>query len=254
MAKANNHVTQGLQRKIVVHSKRYGDHERNPRGTFKPAVLNQAMEQSKNRLLQVNQTASLIFSGIRDEHRDGTLWPRLLSALRCQLKETNHNDVNGLLNLECHAVHTLQNIVRSYLDIEIGGIVKRQLPISVCLDKAPRWRTKHIDGIQVSMHVIYPDLARNRIQKEVVKSEVLPTTGFPEEIPFAIPVPAHAPAYAVFCKITGCIKGIPGERLQSTGMRCVAVGLIPGKQRPPAKRKTIAKKKQPVARKHKARH
>jgi len=253
MAKANKHATQSLQRKIIVHSKRYGDHERSPRGTFKPAVLNEAMEQSKNRLLQVNQTASLIFSSLRDEHRDGTLWPRLLSTLRCQLKETNHNDVHGLLNLECHAVHTLKNIFRSNLYIETTEIIKRQLNVSISIGKAPRWRSKHIDGFQLSMHVLYPDLARNRVQKEVVFSEVLPTTGFPEEMSFVIPVPVRALAYAVFLKVTGCIKGKPGNGLQSTGIRCVAAGIIEGKQRPPAKRKTATKKKQPIARKHKAR-
>jgi hypothetical protein len=146
MAKANSNANRGLQRtlkgKIIVHSKRYGEHERNPRGTFKPAVLNEAMEQSKNRLLQVNQTASLIFSCIRDEHSDGTLWPRLLSALRLQLKETNQNDVYGLLNLECHAVHTLRNLLRTYWDIETTGIVKHRLYINLSLSKAPRWNTK----------------------------------------------------------------------------------------------------------------
>lgn len=247
MAKANSNANKGLQRtlkgKIIVHSKRYGEHERNPRGTFKPAVLNEAMEQSKNRLLQVNQTASLIFSCVRDEHSDGTLWPRLLSALRLQLKETNQNDVYGLLNLECHAVHMLKNLLRTYWDIETTAIIKRRLCINLSLFKAPRWKTKNMYEFQASIHVIYPDFARNRIQKEVVYSDVYSTSDYPEELAFEIPVPARAPAYAVFLKVTGCIDGAPKNGLQSTGMRCVAAGIITSKQKQPVQVKSAAKKK-----------
>ncbi|HEX6429599.1 MAG TPA: hypothetical protein VF008_18030, partial [Niastella sp.] len=227
------------------------DHERNPRGTFKPAVLNEAMEQSKNSLLQVNQTASLIFSGIRDEHRDGTLWPRLLSALRRQLKETNHNDVYGLLNLECHDVHTLRKMLRTYGDIEITGLVNRRLHINLSLSKAPKWRTKHMHEFQASIHVIYPDFVRNRLQKEIVYSDVFPTTAYPEELAFEIPVPPRAPAYAVFLKVTGCIDGVPTNGLQSTGMRCVAAGIIAGTPNQKPGLKAATKKKQPKAAKQK---
>lgn len=253
MAKAKNQATQGTKRMVRVRSKRYGDHERNPRGTFKPAVLNEVMEQSKNRLLQVNQTASLIFSGIRDEHTDGTLWTRLLSVLRHQLKEKSYNDVHCLLNLECHAVHTLTNLLRSNWGIKTAEIVKRQLAITLCLNKGPRWKTKNMHQFQASMHVIFPDLARNLIQKEVLYSEVYSIVDFPGELSFVVPVPAGAPAYAAFLKITGCINGVPKNWLQSTGMQCVEVGIIPGKQRMPAKSKTVAKKKRSVAPKHKAR-
>jgi hypothetical protein len=256
MAKANNNAGKGLQGtlkgKVIVHSKRYGDHERNPRGTFKPAVLNEAMEQSKNRLLQVNQTASLIFSGIRDEHRDGTLWPRLLSALRNQLKETNHSDVFGLLNLECHADHTLRKILRTYWDIETTGIVKRRLYIKLSLSKAPTWPTKHMHEFQASIHVIYPDFVRNRLHKVVVYSDVFSTSYYPEELAFEIPVPARAPAYAVFLKVTGCIDGIPQNGLQSTGMQCVAAGIIESRQQQPARPKAAVKKKQPKVKKRKS--
>jgi hypothetical protein len=247
MAKANNKNTESFKRMVRVHSKRYGDHERNPRGTFKPAVLNEAMEQSKNRLVQVNQTASLIFNSIRDEHSDGTLWTRLLSALRQQLKEKNYNDVHCLITLECHAVHTLRNILRSYWDIETAVTPKRRLHITLSLEKGPRWKTKNLHQFQASMHVIYPDLVRNRIQKEVVCSEVYSIFNFPEELTFIVPVPPNAPAYAVFLKVTGCSNGKAGNGLQSTGMRCVAVGSLQDKQDTAAGRKAAPKKKKTTA-------
>ena len=62
----------------AVNSKRYGIHERSPRGAYAEAVLNEVMEACKSRLLEVYKTASLFLSGIRGEHGDGSLWPCLL--------------------------------------------------------------------------------------------------------------------------------------------------------------------------------
>ena len=225
MAKANK-AKKGVKRMVRVRSKRYGEHERNPRGTFKPAVLNDAMVQSKNNLVQVNGTASLIFSTIRNEHSDGTLWTRLLSTFRNQLRAQNYNDVHCLLHLECHVEHTLRNMLRSYCDIKIAGIVKRRLQITLSLEKAPRWKTKNMYQFQASIHVIYPDLERKKIQKEVVFSDSYSLFDYPAEIPFAVPVPSGAPAYAVFLKVTGCKDGVPQNGTQSTGIRCVATGII----------------------------
>ncbi|THU37006.1 hypothetical protein FAM09_18800 [Niastella caeni] len=247
MAKANKKAMQGMKRMTFVRSKRYDEHERNPRGTFKPAVLNEAMEQSKNRLLQVNKTASLIFSSIRDVHNDGSLWPRLLSVLRLQLKEKNYNDVHCLLNLECHAVHTLQNLLRSNWYSNKIEIDKRQLSIALSLDKAPKWKTKNMHQFQLSFYVIYPDLARNKLHKEIVHSEVFSLFDYPEELSFVVPVPARAAAYAVFMKVTGCINGVPENWLQSTGMRCVEVGTIERKQPKPGGQKAATNRKKPNA-------
>jgi hypothetical protein len=251
MAKANKKATQGVKQMVLVRSKRYGEHERNPRGTFKPAVLNEAMVQSKNNLLLVNKPASLIFSCIRDEHSDGSLWTRLLSVLRLQFKEKNYNDVHCLLKLECHAVHTLQNLLRSGWHIKKAGIDKRRLSIALNLDKAPRWKTKSMYHFQLSLHVIYPDLERNKIEKEVIHSDVFSLIDCPGEISFVVPVPPRAPAYAVFLKVSGCIDGVPTNGLQSTGMRCVAVGIIAGKPNGQTGPKAAAKKKQPNAAKQK---
>lgn len=229
MAKASKANRVG-KRMVRVRSKRYGEHERNPRGTFKPAVLNEAMVQSKNNLVRVNGTASLIFSVIRNEHSDGTLWTRLLSTFRNQLREQSYNDVHCLLHLECHAEHTLRNMLRSYCDIKIASIVKPRLHLTLSLQKAPRWKTKNMYEFQASVHVIFPDLQRKRINKEVVYADSYSLFDYPEEIPFAVPVPVGATCFAVFLKVTGCKDGVPQNGRQSTGIRCVATGIIEKKK------------------------
>ena len=258
MAKVNNLATQGLKGTLdnmtFVNSKAYGDHVRRKRGTVKPAVLNDAMVQSKDRLLQVNETARLIFNSIRNEHKDGSLWSRLLSVLRRQLKETNDNNVKCLLKLECHAEHTLTTMLRSDWFIEIAPIVKRRLCIDLKIPEAPMKRKKkYLPESQVGIHVIFHDPVHNRLRKEEIHSDVFSKTSYPLQLPFVVPVPARVQSYAIFLKVTECINGEAKSWPQSTGMRCIAVGIIPGKQRPPAKRKTATKKKQPIARKQKAR-
>ncbi len=253
MAKTNNLVTKGLQGSLqnltFVNSKAYGDHVRNRRGTFKPAVLNQTMEQSKDRLLQVNETASLIFRSIC-EHKDGTLWPRLLSKLRRQLKETNQNDVLCLLNLECDAKHTLEKMLRSHWNVE-GGIVKRKMNIDFTLPQPPIYDKKILKAFQISMHVIFSDVERQKLKKEIAYSDILYKANCPKEFSFEIPVPVKSTTFAVFLKVTECEDGIALNYPQSTGMRCVAVGIMPGEQRKPAKKKASTKKKKAAIKKQK---
>ena len=239
-------LPQKARRMVLVHSKRYGEHERNPRGTFKPAVLNETMEQSKSRLLQVNQTASLIFNSICHEHKDGTLWSRLLSAFRHQLNEKNKNDVLCLLNLECHSGHTLSKMLRSYWFVDPVIIIKRQMTITMELSRAPIYRAKYIQAFQVSFHVIYPDFSHNRLKKEAAYSNVFSKDDFPEELRFNIPVPSHATAYAVFLKITECVNNEPQNWPHTTGMRCVATGIIESKQKKSTNDEVAVKDRKPM--------
>jgi hypothetical protein len=245
MAKTNNLTTKGLQGTLqnmtFVNSKAYGDHVRNPRGTFKPAVLNETMEQSKTRLLQVNETASLIFKSIC-EHKDGTLWPRLLSTLRRQLKETNHNNVHCLLNMECHAEHTLDKMLRSHWNVE-AEVVKRQLNITLTLPEPPIYSKKYLKQFQVSIHVIFPDLEKGKLKKEIAYSDILQKASCPKVFSFVIPVPAKSTEVAVFLKVTECKDGIALNYPQSTGMRCVTVGVIPVRKDKSNKQKASPKKK-----------
>lgn len=255
MAKVNNLVTQGLKGTLdnmtFVNSKAYGDHVRRKRGTVKPAVLNEAMVQSKDRLLQVNETARLIFNSIRNEHKDGSLWTRILSALRRQLKETNDNSVTCLLNLECHAKHTLTSILKVDWIIETAPIVKRRLCIDLKIHEAPMMRTRYLPESQVSIHVIFHDPVRNRLSKEVIHSDVFRKRNYPVQLPFVVSVPVRVQSYAIFLKVTECIDGEAKSWPQSTGMRCVAVGIITGKPNRKPSPKAAAKKKQPQVKKRK---
>jgi len=106
MAKGSNIITDGLRGKlggiVFVGSKRYGQHVRSKRGTFKPAQLNESMEESSQRLASANIPAKAIFDAVRVHHKDGELWNKLVAIFRKQLKEGTPFHINDLEKLECH--------------------------------------------------------------------------------------------------------------------------------------------------------
>lgn len=251
MAKSSdNIITHSLSGTLdnltFVNSKAYGPHLRRKRGTKKKAVLNKAMKESKSRLLQVNQIASLIFKSISNEHKDGKLWPRLLSKLRLQLRDYNFNDVSCLFRMECHTKRTLEKMLFHLLDVKVE-IVKRRMKIPLDLPDTPVYDGKYLKEFQISMHVLYPDFENIKLKKEVAFSDVLQKGNCPKQFTFVVPVPAKATEYAVFMKVTECEDGVALNYPQSTGMRCVAVGTIERKQKDLSARKAPAKKKKGVA-------
>ncbi|HEY1202130.1 MAG TPA: hypothetical protein VGE79_14155, partial [Niastella sp.] len=96
---------------------------------------------------------------------------------------------------------------------------------------------------QISMHVLYPDFEGSKLKKETACSDILQKAKCPKAFSFAVPVPAKATEYAVFMKVTECEDGVALNYPQSTGMRCVAVGVIERKQQAQSVRKAPVKKK-----------
>jgi hypothetical protein len=232
-----------------VNSKAYGPHVRLKRGTKKKAVLNKAMVESSKKLTHVNQMASLIFKSISNEHKDGKLWPRLLSKLRLQLKDYNFNDVSCLFRMECHTYRTLEKMLMFLLDVNDVEITKRQMRIAFDMPYTPLYDKKYLKEFQISMHVLYPDFEGIKLKKEVAYSDVLHKANCPKTFSFVVPVPPKATQYAVFMKVTECEDGIALNYPQSTGMRCVAVGTIEKKQKSVSARAAPAKKKKGIAKK-----
>lgn len=238
----NRELSGSLGDLTFVNSKAYEPHLRRKRGTVKEAVLNTAMVESKNRLLHVNQIASLIFKSISNEHKDGKLWSNLLSILRLQLKDYNFNDVSCLLNLECHTKRTLSKMLRGGWEVKTAEVSKCQLRIDLHLPNTPEYENKYLPEFQITMHVIFPDFTGIKLKKEVACGEVLKRLNCPKEFSYVVSIPAKATEYAVFMKVTEAEDGVALRYPQSTGMCCVAVGTIDRKQHVPAKKKRVVKK------------
>jgi hypothetical protein len=231
MAKVNNLVmdgTQGtLQGLTFVKSRRYGNHVRAKRGTIKPAVLNDTLTACKDRLQQAGSPARLIFNAIKEEHKDGGLWSRLLSVFNKDIKDGKAVGVACLRDLECSQERQLSSLVGSFsLTIEQSN---NTLQVAVKMDHHAHWKRKpkFIDGYQLSLVVLFPDFAGNRLHSETVCGAI---TKFDAPLPglysLQVPVVAWATEYVVFMKLTACAGVTLVKGPTTKGMRVVGMGEV----------------------------
>ena len=91
MAKSKSIITLSGNLLGVTHvnSRTYGPHTRAPRGTYKPALLNDAMKESSAVQALANACARQINDHIKEfrgDFKGGQFWQNMLSALRQQYK------------------------------------------------------------------------------------------------------------------------------------------------------------------------
>ncbi len=232
MAKTRSIVTHDMTGTLAgmtfVNSKRYKNHARCARGTHKEAVLNEAMEQSSERLASANKPAKVIFDAVRNDHKSGGLWTKLLSIFRKQMKAGLPFDVSALKDLECHEEHKLDKLI-GYSACQLAvEVADGQLAIAVTMQEHPSWKKKeYINGYQVTITVVYPDFENWSFIKETVYGPVTDLNkDKPEPLQLTVPAPPTTTTYVVFMTVTGCIKGEPAKEEHLKGMRVMDTGRI----------------------------
>jgi hypothetical protein len=95
-----------------VDSKKYGKYVRRPRGTVKPAVLNEAFKKS----ITLNSVANPAAKAIKDALNpfrlhliDGTMWSRLVGLLKRSLAQDPIMNLSVLAGFELHNKNRLFN-------------------------------------------------------------------------------------------------------------------------------------------------
>jgi hypothetical protein len=231
MAKNNSDLTHGMQGNLLgltfVRSRTYDEHVRAPRGTYKEAVLNEAMQQSKERLKKSNALTKLIFDAVRDDHKDGTLWSRMLSAMRKQLKAGLPADVHCFTGIECNKEHQLDKLLYDQ-HYSIDAVIENNiLHIKTHLKQHPKWRkVKYIHCYQPSFTILFPDFDNGHNHKIVVEGPVNLITSNPKPFSTEVTIPSGATRYMLFMTLTGGGKsGIKNEP-HLKGMRVVKTGEI----------------------------
>jgi hypothetical protein len=188
----------------TVDSKRYGEHARAARGTYTPITLNDELKKSSERLADCNKPAKLIFDAVRDEHKDGGLWPDILSIFRKQIKEGKSFSLEGFDQLECSKDYRLHTLLHGLFRVDVKTS-KKKMHVTVSLQQHPIWeKKKYLDGYQLSITVVFPDFEQEQFTKETARSPII---GFKDEIKplkFSIPVPEFPTPYAIFMGVTGC--------------------------------------------------
>ena len=231
MAKGSNIITHGLSGKLgkvtFVQSKRYGEHIRSQRGSIKPALLNDAMKESSQRMASANVPAKAIFDAVRPHHKDGELWNKLVVIFRKQLKAGLPFHINDLKGLECHETSTLDKLILcSQYRFQIAQ-KEDNLCIDLVMNEHPSWsylKWKHDFQYQVSMVIVYPNLEDGSFIEETAHGPITAFTTSPEPLSFEVPIPVFADKYIAFMLATVCENGQAVHLPHVRGMRVVGMG------------------------------
>lgn len=196
----------------LVDSKRYGPHARAERGTYTPITINDTFKESKKLLMRCNKHARVIFGALRDEHRDGELWSKLLSIFFKQAKTGLKPDVKMLAGLECHDKRTLKALVNDSYQVDAVREGKK-LRVTVTLGKRPTCDdVKHIIGYHLNVIVLYPNFSKDSLKKEVVQSPLIPLESALAPVDFELPAPSARAPYILLLGIMGMLDKTQDSR------------------------------------------
>ena len=227
MAKARSpivHLSGTVGNIVIVNSGKYGEHPRAKRGTHKPAVLNNVMQQSSERLIDCNKPAKVIFDAVRYEHKDGDLWTDLVSIFRAQAKTGKPFNPKSLMRLECSRKYSLDKLLSRDYDIDVK-LVKNKLQITVSLKIIPHFnkRQTYVNGYQVGIAVVFPDFAEYEYKKATAQGPVTGLKSALQPLEFMVPVPKGDAPWLLFLSITGCDGGEVITMPQVKGMAVVKI-------------------------------
>jgi hypothetical protein len=227
MAKARSHLIHlsgTVGNGVLVNSPKYGEHLRAKRGTYKPALLNDVMQQSSERLKDCNKPAKVIFDAVRFEHKDGDLWTDLVSIFRAEAKTREPFNPKSLMRLECSRKYPLDKLLSRDYDIDVK-VVKNKLQVIVTLKTIPRFnkRQTYVNGYQVGIAMVFPDFSEYEYKKVTGQGPVMGFKSALQPVEFMVPVPKGNVPWLLFLSVTGCEDGQVIKMPQVKGMAVVKI-------------------------------
>lgn len=208
----------------VVNSRKYGRHVRARRGSIKPVTINDEMEKSKDSLLECNKPAKMIFDALRHEHKDGDLWPRLLSHFRKQLKEDNCFSLSGFERFECSTSYTLHSLVLNEYAITVKAS-KNKMQVTLKFHKHPGWKKRsYVTGYRPEVTLLLPDFETGICSKVSAHIPVVHFTDALKPLRFDLPIPVGQKQWLLLLSITACEKSKVITVPTHKGMAVVKVG------------------------------
>jgi hypothetical protein len=212
-----------------VQSRAYGDHVRAKRGTYKPAKVNASLKKEGKMVLMANVPAK-IFKDAIDPYRGGisggTLWPRLVSLFRKQLKTDGKFDFSKVKRFEIEEPHPLARFINAQCTARLNKKTSK-LALEIVYDRHPKFTSvKDIDGYMLTVIGIFPDLKKKTAQTFAQASKVFKLTGSLTSLLVKLNVPPKVKDYMVCLKLEGCINGIPANMRTATALGVIDAGRI----------------------------
>ena len=140
-----------------VDSRTYGPHSRAPRGTYKPATLNDKMRESGKIQVAANVYAKLINDQInlfRENFKGGQFWQNLLSQLRSHYKQTGAWEPVNLRGMEIDKQYQLSRLLKGGFT-HSATIKEDGLSVIIRFYAPPAFRSKQINGFKLQLFVVY---------------------------------------------------------------------------------------------------
>jgi hypothetical protein len=163
-----------IHKMTFVRGIKNDDYVRAKRGTYKPAVLNDAMKKSSASQAKGNVPSQMILYAtepFRKDFKDGKLWNRLGSYFRGELnKETPHLFQN-LEDFELHTQYPLAKIFPVTTTIT-PNVDNKKLSVVLKSSVAPKFRYKKYDGLKVTVYGVYPDLETQDVDVDFSEFEI----------------------------------------------------------------------------------
>ena len=212
-----------------VNSRAYGDHVRAARGTHKKADVNEAFKKESARLLNANVPAKVLKDAIdiyREELRGGSLWQRLVSMFRRQLKEKGSYDFGELPPFEVHEDYPFKRFLDPRTELQVDK-QKRVLTLSLSYPFHPEFpRSSFIDGYRLGLIAIFPDVGKLKSCTDLVYSGIIPLKSKVLPVTLTLPIPARSKSFVLCLKIDGCMKDIVNDTPATKGMRVLGSGRV----------------------------
>jgi hypothetical protein len=157
MAKINSlfEISGTMGNITFVKSKAYGNHFRRKRGTNKPAVVNDSFRESSAELKASTPFAKLIkdsFNPYLFNFKDGTLWTRLRSFFRKQLRANSQVDYKELNDFQFHKEHSLNSLLQGKVGIS-AAVTEEELSITLELRGHPYFPVHYINAYCLTLAV-----------------------------------------------------------------------------------------------------
>jgi hypothetical protein len=214
-----------LREVISVNSPTYGDHIRAVRGTFKPVRLNDAFKESGELITIANRCAKAIkdpFEPFFRDHKDGSMWIRLVSIFRLQLGNRGNVDLSELEGFDFNKKHNLRRIFFRTVQCSFSPQNKTLDLTAKTTSRVKKFYKEKSDQYQQTLVVVFydADYQATTLSESVIFPLVREKS---HEQKANIPVPDSAITAVVALKCDFFEDGKPAGRVTRKGMAIVKV-------------------------------
>jgi hypothetical protein len=215
------HVNGTFNGVTYVNSSAYAPHIRRPRGSVKPAVLNETLANRAAQTAAVNHLAKNIYDVIIDVaglFRERNLWRRLLSKLQRTAFLPVSEQLANLRGLEINNRYPLRvSFSQPVIHLEDG-----QVTVTISFYGHPHFPyTLQLDCYYYRLHLLWLDATGKQVENDGITTDWVSYTEEKPSFAFLFPKPSKALHLIVFLLVQGGEGKKEVDQLAAKGMSMV---------------------------------